>query len=98
MGAGELAEEFDYVFVSCELGVAKPDRAFFGRVEKQFDPPASEICLIDDSEQNVAAAKAAGWSAIWYRGVADLSAAEKAAGTAPEPTSPLAVPGFSDAQ
>ena len=77
-----LAEEFGHVFVSCELGAAKPDIAFFGRVEEQLQSPASAICLIDDSERNVMAAKAVGWSAIWYRGVADLSAVEKAANPA----------------
>lgn len=75
-----LAEEFDHVFVSCELGAAKPDRAFFDRVAERLSAPASDLCLIDDSERNVLAARAAGWRAIWYRGVGDLPAVEKAAG------------------
>lgn len=74
-----LAEEFDYVFVSCELGASKPDSAFFGRVEEQLRSPTSEIFLIDDAERNIAAAKTVGWRGIWYRGVSDLAAVEKEA-------------------
>jgi putative hydrolase of the HAD superfamily len=74
-----LAEEFDHIFVSCELGAAKPDGAFFGRVAEHLGSPASEICLIDDSERNVIGAKQAGWSALWYRDMTDLSAVEKEA-------------------
>jgi putative hydrolase of the HAD superfamily len=73
-----LAEEFDHVFVSCELGAAKPDAAFFRSVEAQLRLSANEICLIDDSERNVRAANAVGWSAIWYRGVTDLPGIEEA--------------------
>jgi putative hydrolase of the HAD superfamily len=72
-----LAEEFDHIFVSCELGAAKPDITFFQRVETQLGSTESEICLIDDSERNVVAAKTAGWSAVWYRSVTDLAAIEK---------------------
>jgi putative hydrolase of the HAD superfamily len=75
-----LAEEFDHIFVSCELGAAKPERVFFDRVKDQLTTAAAEICLLDDSERNVIGARAAGWSAIWYRSVADLPAAETEAG------------------
>jgi putative hydrolase of the HAD superfamily len=74
-----LAEEFDHILVSCELGAAKPDAAFFRGAQEQLRTPASEICLIDDSGRNVAGARAAGWSALWYRGVADLASVEAAA-------------------
>jgi putative hydrolase of the HAD superfamily len=80
-----LAEEFDHVFVSCELGVAKPDGAFFRRVEERLQSHASEICLIDDSQRNVAGAQAAGWRALWYRDVTDLSAIENEATRPPGP-------------
>lgn len=80
-----LADEFDHVFVSCELGAAKPDRAYFDRVRERLGCPANEVCLVDDSERNVIGANAAGWSAIWYRAVTDLSAVEAEAEKAPEP-------------
>lgn len=68
-----LAEEFDQVFASCELGAAKPEAAFFEQVQAQLGCPARELCLIDDSERNVMGAKQADWSAIWYRGVRDIA-------------------------
>jgi putative hydrolase of the HAD superfamily len=73
-----LTEEFDHVFFSCEIGAAKPDIAFFSYVEEHLRYPASEICLIDDAERNVMAARTVGWNAIWYRDVTDLSVLEKA--------------------
>jgi len=81
-----LAEEFDHVFASCELGVRKPDGAFFAGVRERLHCSASDLCLIDDAEKNVAGARAAGWRAIWYRGVEDLAAVEAEANQAVEPT------------
>jgi len=75
-----LAKEFDRVFVSSEIGEAKPDRAFFRRIEEQLQVRADDLCLVDDSAQNVGAARSAGWSAIWYRDVADLAAVKIEAG------------------
>ncbi|MEJ1972059.1 MAG: HAD-IA family hydrolase [Lacunisphaera sp.] len=74
-----LAEEFDRIFVSCDLGAAKPAVAFFAHIQEQLQCPPRSLCLVDDSEKNVAGARAAGWHAIWYRGVASLSAIEQVA-------------------
>ena len=57
----------DGVFASCDLGARKPDRAFFDRLAAQLSDqlnlePAS-VLLIDDSHENVTAARAAGWCA-----------------------------------
>lgn len=75
-GEMRLAEEFDHVFASSELGVRKPDEAFFAQVREQLRCAPSELCLIDDSAANVAGARTAGWNAIWYRGVQDIAAIE----------------------
>jgi putative hydrolase of the HAD superfamily len=74
-----LAEEFDQIFASCELGVAKPSAAFFSSIQKHLEVPASSLCLIDDSESNVAAAKESGWRGVWYRGLNDVAAIKEEA-------------------
>jgi putative hydrolase of the HAD superfamily len=77
-----LAEEFDQIFPSCELGVAKPSAAFFTSVQKYLKVPTSSLCLIDDSESNVMAAKASGWRSVWYRGLNDIVAVKEEANKA----------------
>jgi putative hydrolase of the HAD superfamily len=59
-----LAKFVDGIFYSAQLGVKKPDRAFFEGVcsSTGFDP--SEVVMIDDSLQNVEAASEAGLRAV----------------------------------
>jgi putative hydrolase of the HAD superfamily len=51
------------VFASCDLGARKPDRAFFGRLAERLNLESTSLLLIDDSHENVAGARAAGWNA-----------------------------------
>ena len=67
-----LGTELDEVYASCELGFAKPSAEFFLGVAARLPARAREICLIDDVEKNVNAARSIGWSAIHYRGPADI--------------------------
>jgi HAD superfamily hydrolase (TIGR01509 family) len=50
------AEWFDREFYSCELGVAKPDPAYFRAILDTIELPAGSVLFIDDNEANVAAA------------------------------------------
>jgi putative hydrolase of the HAD superfamily len=61
---------FDRTFYSCDLGLAKPDPAYFRAILAEIDVPASEVLFIDDNEANVAGARAVGLQAELY----DLSA------------------------
>lgn len=56
-------ELFDTSFYSCELGVAKPDPAFFAAVLDRLGAPAPEVLFVDDSPANVAGAREAGLAA-----------------------------------
>ncbi|SDE23343.1 putative hydrolase of the HAD superfamily [Blastococcus fimeti] len=68
-----LADEFDAVFTSAELGVAKPDPAVFARVCTALGV-APEACLfVDDSAANVAAAAEVGLQAHHHRSAAGLA-------------------------
>jgi putative hydrolase of the HAD superfamily len=58
---------FDTCFYSCELGVAKPDPAFFIAVVDTLGVAPASILFVDDSERNVLAARAAGLAAVhWH--------------------------------
>lgn len=53
-------EVFDDLFYSCELGVAKPDPAYFTEAVRQLGTPPARTLLLDDNAANVAGAKEAG--------------------------------------
>ena len=55
--------------MSEQMGVAKPDRAFFARaLELMGSPPASEVAYVGDRVDNdVLPAAAAGMRAVWIR-------------------------------
>lgn len=55
-----LAEHLDGLFFSCDLGIAKPDPAFFERIVTVIDTDPGKILFIDDSAPNVEGARAAG--------------------------------------
>jgi putative hydrolase of the HAD superfamily len=61
---------FDQTFYSCDLGLAKPDPAYFRAILADLQVPASEVLFIDDNEANVAGALGVGLRAEVY----DLSA------------------------
>ena len=61
---------FDQTFYSCDLGLAKPDPAYFRAMLAALQVSASEVLFIDDNEANVAGALGVGLRAEVY----DLSA------------------------
>jgi putative hydrolase of the HAD superfamily len=54
---------FDVSCYSCELGAAKPDLAFFTEAARRIGARPPAILFIDDTAQNVAAARVAGLTA-----------------------------------
>ena len=59
----EIAQPFDRVICSWELGAVKPDRVAFMRLLETLGASAQDVLLIDDSERNVNAARAVGINA-----------------------------------
>lgn len=51
---------FTHVFLSFEVGLHKPQPAIFEHVLRELDVAPDEIVFVDDSAQNVAAARALG--------------------------------------
>jgi putative hydrolase of the HAD superfamily len=76
----EVLDEFDVVFNSWELGVAKPEPAVFALVCERAGLPPTAMFFIDDAEANVAAARAAGWQAARFEHVEQARRAFAAAG------------------
>jgi putative hydrolase of the HAD superfamily len=66
---------FRRVFVSCEMGVRKPERESFEYIAREIGVPASRILFFDDTLENVEGARAAGLPAVWVRSPADVEQA-----------------------
>jgi putative hydrolase of the HAD superfamily len=59
-------DTFDYLFFSCEIGLQKPDHAFYQHIEKVLNVEKESILFWDDLEVNVIAARENGWKAEIY--------------------------------
>jgi putative hydrolase of the HAD superfamily len=68
----QMLAPFERCYFSHELGVAKPDRAFFEEIARDLRVEPADCTLIDDKEANVAAARAFGMRALRYEGPAQL--------------------------
>jgi putative hydrolase of the HAD superfamily len=68
-----LRGHVDQAYYSAELGVRKPDPAFYRQVERLSGLSAPSIVLVDDDVPNVEAARQAGWRAIHWTGTRMLA-------------------------
>lgn len=57
-------DKFDYVWLSFEIGVGKPDKKIYEFVENECKIPPENILFIDDRERNIIAAKERGWNVL----------------------------------
>ena len=72
--------DFTHRTFSHRLGLAKPDAAIYQHAAEGLGVPTGEILFVDDREENVAAARAAGMHAIQYIDHADFLQQMQAAG------------------
>ena len=65
-----LSKCLEWRFVSCDMGVRKPDPGAFDYVVKELgaDLQRDVVCFVDDSKTNVAAGDAAGMRSILFEG------------------------------
>ena len=61
-------------FASFELGVCKPDAAIYQRVAAELGEAPERLLFLDDSGENVEAARANGWQAEFIDPVGDVAA------------------------
>lgn len=65
-----IDSEFDHIFNTAELGVAKPDVAVFALVAERLALDAAELAFVDDLPENVAGARRAGLRACVHEDLA----------------------------
>lgn len=65
-------EAFDHQFLSCEVGLIKPDPAIFQHCIERMGVQAQQTLFIDDREPNVSSAKRVGIRAIQFQNVEQL--------------------------
>lgn len=71
----ELSRYVSWTFMSCRLGLRKPDPAMFERVAAELGVPPGECLFIDDRSKNCEGARAVGMSAVEFTG--DVAALER---------------------
>lgn len=67
-----LRGAFDVALSSCYVGMRKPHAAIYRRALDILGRPAERILFIDDRQENVAGAQAAGIKGIQFEGAAQL--------------------------
>lgn len=68
----QIGDAFDYLIVSAEVGLMKPDPAVFHLTLERTNSQPGEAVFIDDSPENVAAAQALGIHALRFTGTPDI--------------------------
>jgi len=61
-----LSHIFDDMFYAARLGEAKPDAAFFEKVDQAIGPQKEAPLFFDDGQKNVDAANAHGWDGAMF--------------------------------
>lgn len=69
-----IDQTFRKSYLSCRMGVLKPDPAIFNMVIEDLGLEPGEILFVDDSERNATAACAAGMKGLHYDVGTDLAA------------------------
>ncbi len=69
-----LSGMFDDSIVSGEIGVKKPDKGIFNYILKRFNILPNELVFVDDSAENVEAARKAGIRGIQFSSISQLVA------------------------
>lgn len=67
-----VLRQFDHHFLSYEMGLLKPDPAFFHHALRSLDTTAADCIFIDDRAENVEAARGIGITAIQFEGASQL--------------------------
>ena len=68
LGRFPALAEFTHHTFSHRLGIAKPDAAIYRHAVEGLGVPVGEILFVDDREENIRAAQAAGMVAVQYTG------------------------------
>lgn len=67
----KLARFLKWTFVSCKIGLRKPDMGIFHHAAESLQVPTSDCLFVDDRVENVKAANAAGMDTILMTGATE---------------------------
>ena len=67
-----LTQFLEWTFVSCEIGIRKPDRAIYEYAVETIGTDAKRLVFVDDREENVDAARAVGMNGIVFESADQL--------------------------
>ena len=67
-----ILQPFERIFLSCSMGLRKPEAEAFAAIANNIGVPLERILFFDDTEQNVAGARAVGMPAVWVRSPTDV--------------------------
>lgn len=73
----DLERLFDSIVISSEIGIVKPDSAFFRKALEMINATPEEVFFIDDNSENVKAAEKLGIKSVVYKDLETLSVFEK---------------------
>ena len=62
-------ENYDYVFLSFELGIRKPNIEIYNKVQSKIPFPKSNVLFIDDRSDNIESAQKYGWNTLQATGL-----------------------------
>ncbi|TDQ66622.1 putative hydrolase of the HAD superfamily [Maritalea mobilis] len=68
----KLSHIFDDMFYAARLGAAKPDPAFFQKVDHLLGPQSEAPLFFDDGQKNVDAGLTQGWDSVLFETEADF--------------------------
>lgn len=71
----ELSRYVEWSFVSCRVGMRKPDPELFRHAARDLDQPCEACLFVDDREENCEGARAVGMDAIRFVDAQQLRAA-----------------------
>jgi putative hydrolase of the HAD superfamily len=57
---------YSYQFLSCDMGLQKPDEEAYKAVMKKVNVPANQILFVDDKQENLDTARSLGWQNFWF--------------------------------
>ncbi len=63
----KVADAFDVIIISCEVGYIKPERQIYQMTLEKLDLQPSDVIFIDDNQKNVEGACAMGMNAILFK-------------------------------
>ncbi len=66
MDSFSFFDDADGMLISCDVHLVKPDKRIYRLLEEKFDLFADECLFLDDREENVLAARNAGFNSIVY--------------------------------